>query len=258
MAKNNTGWKNWGDHPIIVTITLLISFIGIVVFITGKTTLPDIINGFPTTPPTSETKPVIAISTPSLTKSTISHGNLLFEEDFESGDSTGWVNVNDGEWSVWQDNGNWVYGVRDQPANFTQTIFLTKSEGWQNYSFETEVMFKSGPLEQIWLTARTGKDSQCAGYVFGGNRYNVQLFRYDQKATCTSKTLAEANNYRLYENRLYKIRLEVIDNQIHGYIDDELILSAEDSIYPRGGIALSAYEVEWAQFDNIHVYQIER
>jgi hypothetical protein len=191
------------------------------------------------------------INTPTAVSSSL--GKVLFEEDFEDGKVDGWLNVNDGEWSVYQNNGNTVYGVRDQPANFIPTTFLENSASWQDYSFETEVMFESGQLEQIYLIARTAKGADCTGYRFGGNRYGVSVFRFDPKTTCQGEVLAEVSNYPLVPNRLYKMRLEVEGTEIRTYIDNELIIAVEDSIYPRGGVALQAYEVKWAYFDNIRV-----
>lgn len=183
---------------------------------------------------------------------------ILYEENFESGKADGWLNVNAGEWVVFQNNGNTVYGVRDQPADLIPITFLENSALWQDYSVETEVMFESGELEQIYVTGRTGKGADCTGYRFGGNRYGISIFRLDPRATCQGETLAEVSNYPLVPNRLYKMKLEFEDAQIRAYIDDELVMTVEDSVYPRGGIALSAFQVKWAYFDNIQVAALER
>jgi hypothetical protein len=205
----------------------------------------------PPTVPTATLTPKPPVSTPPVEPSPSL--TILYEEDFEDGKADGWLNVLDGEWSIYQDRGNMVYGVRDQPADFIQIVFLEDSAPWQDYSLETEVMFESGELEQIYLVARTGKGSDCTGYSFGGNRYHISIFRLDPRSTCQGETLAELADYPLVANRLYKMGLEVQGPQIRAYIDDVLVMGVEDAIYPRGGIALSAYQVKWAYFDNIRV-----
>ena len=182
--------------------------------------------------------------------------SYLLLEDFEDGLANGWISVNNGTWSIWKDNGNTVYGVRNQPADYIPWSFYTESANWQDYAFETDVIFESGRLEQIWLNVRTAKGADCTGYSIGGNRYGIAIMRFDPRTTCESKTLAEVPNYPLVGGRLYTIRIEAKGAEIRAYIDDELVMKAEDTTYPRGGIAISAYEVNWAYFDNIRVYPL--
>lgn len=40
MSSSKSGWPNWGDHPIVVIITVISALIAIFVFLTGKQDLP--------------------------------------------------------------------------------------------------------------------------------------------------------------------------------------------------------------------------
>ncbi len=176
------------------------------------------------------------------TPTDIPNFTYLLREDFEDGKADDWLSVNDGIWSIFDDNGNTVYGVSDQPADDIPIAYYSESDNWENYAFETEFIFESGRLEQIWLNVRTGA-ADCTGYSIGGNRYGLQIFRLDPKSTCQSETLAELN-YPLIGGRRYKIRVEAQGSEIRAYLDDELVMTATDNTYPRGGINLAAYEVK--------------
>jgi hypothetical protein len=183
---------------------------------------------------------------------------VLFEDNFDEGKTSNWINVNDGYWTAWQqgDEKNWVYGVQNQPSDFIPTSFLAISKNWTNYKFETEVMFESGMLEQIYIIFRTIGGADCTGYRFGGNRYGLALDRLDPRGKCESQNLGQISNYPLVSNRKYNLSIEVSGKQIRCFIDGQLLISAQDDTYPKGGISIQAYEVKWAYFDNMKAYSI--
>jgi len=218
--------------------------IGVVLALLWSTTRPPATSGSGTPVPLPDVAPW-------------KQGTILYEENFENGRADGWLEVNDGKWDLWQVNGNWVYGVRDQPPQYILTTFLDQSKSWQDYGVELQFMFQTGQLEQTWFTLRTGA-ATCTGYNFGGNRYGLTLARFDPRQNCDSTQLGSVPNYPLVSNRLYKLRMEVLGNEIRCYLDDQLVIRATDSVYPKGGLAMASYQVEWGWFDNIRVYSVSR
>ena len=75
MSEPKSNWKNWGDHPIVVFITLVSAIIGIVTFFTvKKDESPNPVNKSSltpvSTPEMSETKPTLVPSIESTLKPT--------------------------------------------------------------------------------------------------------------------------------------------------------------------------------------------
>lgn len=65
MAQQEPGWKNWGDHPFVVALTIISALIAIAVFITGKQNLPSFLTS---SSPISDTNPPPSLKpTPSST-----------------------------------------------------------------------------------------------------------------------------------------------------------------------------------------------
>lgn len=64
MAQQGSGWRNWGDHPVVVIITIIAAIIGIAAFVTGKQNLSSL---WPTKapPPSLNGSPTPDISIPS-------------------------------------------------------------------------------------------------------------------------------------------------------------------------------------------------
>lgn len=70
MSKNEgKGWKNWGDHPLVVLVGMIAGTVAIIVFFTGYDNIRDIINAFgEKSPPVSN--PITQEDTPTSAAST--------------------------------------------------------------------------------------------------------------------------------------------------------------------------------------------
>ncbi len=181
-------------------------------------------------------------------------GAVVYQEDFTNFDEEEWEMLNFGKWEVRNVDGNNVFGVFAPDPKAIPTTFLTQSQHWENYTVTADVQFASGVYEQIYFVVRNaGRENICTGYRIGGNRLGLAIFRFDPKDRCQGETLAENLDYPLTEGRVYPIRIEVEGSDIRFYIDNVLLLTAQDDRYPTGGLGLQAYEVEWAGFDNIRV-----
>lgn len=182
-------------------------------------------------------------------------GGLLYQGTFDDGKMTGWKNLNNGRWGVFEVNGNNALGVRDQDPDAVPNAYLLSSEDWTDYSFSTQVVFESGVYEQVFLVVRSQRQSNCTGYRVGGNRLGVSIFRFDPVNGCDGEVLAEDIHFPLEEGKMYEMEVEVIGNRIRYYVDRQLILEAQDDTYPKGGVGLLAYQVRSAYFDEIDVWK---
>jgi transcriptional regulator with XRE-family HTH domain len=183
-------------------------------------------------------------------------GDLLYSDTFEDGDMLGWKNLNNGRWDVFEVAGNHALGVRDQDPDAVPNAYLLSSEDWTDYSFSTNMAFESGVYEQIFLVVRSQRQQNCTGYRVGGNRLGVSIFRFDPVNGCDGEVLAEDIHFPLETGRFYRMRVDVVGNRISYYVDDKLILEAQDSKYAKGGVGLLAYQVKSAYFDQVEVRKL--
>lgn len=180
-------------------------------------------------------------------------GGLLYQGTFEDGTMTGWKNLNNGRWGVFEVNGNNALGVRDQDPDAVPNAYLLSSEDWTDYTFSTQIVFESGVYEQIFLVVRSQRQPNCTGYRVGGNRLGVSIFRFDPVNGCNGEVLAEDIHFPLEAGLSYQMRVEAIGDRIRFFVDGELILEARDDTYLQGGVGLLAYQVRSAYFDEIEV-----
>jgi transcriptional regulator with XRE-family HTH domain len=183
-------------------------------------------------------------------------GGVLYNNDFENQVISDWAKLNNGTWDIFDIGNNYAVGVRDQDPDAIPNIYLRASDEWVNYSVTIDVEFTSGLFEQIYIVVRSARDPNCSGYRIGGNRLGVSIFRFDIiNNMCEGETIAEDIHYPLISGE-YNMRVDVVGNKIQYFINDELILSASDSNYLKGGFGFLAYQVKEAYFDNIVVTKI--
>ncbi len=184
-------------------------------------------------------------------------GGVLYASDFENRSFSDWKNLNNGRWEIFATDENHALGVRDQDPEAVPNAYLLISDDWADYALSVDVIFTSGVYEQIYLVVRSARQPNCSGYRIGGNRLGVSIFRFDDTpASCEGEVLAENIHFPLLSGQHYAMRVEVMGNQIRYYIDSELVLSATDAKYPKGGLGFLAYQVKEAYFDNLQIIKI--
>lgn len=184
-------------------------------------------------------------------------GSVLYASDFANRSLADWKNLNNGRWEIFDLDGNQALGVRDQDPEAVPNAYLLISDDWADYALSVDVIYTSGVYEQIYLVVRSARQPNCSGYRIGGNRLGVSIFRFDDTpAACEGEVLAENLHFPLLSGQHYAMRVEVIGNQIRYYIDSELVLSATDAKYPKGGLGFLAYQVKEAYFDNLQIIKI--
>lgn len=184
-------------------------------------------------------------------------GGVLYASDFENRSLSDWKNLNSGRWEIFATDENHALGVRDQDPEAVPNAYLLISDDWEDYALSVDVVFTSGVYEQIYLVVRSARQPNCSGYRIGGNRLGVSIFRFDDTPdSCEGEVLAENIHFPLLSGQRYAMRVEVSGDEIRYYIDNELVLSANDAKYPKGGLGFLAYQVKEAFFDNLLVTKL--
>jgi hypothetical protein len=173
-----------------------------------------------------------ATSTPTLARE--------FEDNFDDGNSEGWI-PSIGSWEVVE--GSYVCVAR----HYAETTY---GDGlWTDYSVSADVRPFSGTVD-IAVIGRW-QDEQ--------NFYIAQLV--NDKAYLTGR---EGGSFRAIANvpytsqngTSYNIRLEFHGTKINMYVDNTLILSAEDGVFLKGKVGLRCASNSQAHFDNVKVIPI--
>jgi len=93
----------------------------------------------------------------------------------------------------------------------------------------------------------------AARYVDASNYYYLTVRNSNQvslrRLTNGAVTELDSAPLTVSRNKTYKLRLEVIGDQLRGYVDDKLLLEARDSVLTRGQYGLLTYKTT-AQYDD--------
>src|SRR3989338_9078797 len=161
----------------------------------------------------------------------------IFYDDFESG-AENW-DLEHG-WAIVSDNDNLVLqGI--------QHTFATAYAGGVVNKLELKLKLLQ---EGIHLNIRSNPTSE------GMNRYFIGFYEgasYIQKQLVNNfKELKKGRGISL--NEWHSIKIEIIQNRIDVFVDETLILSAQDEdILTEGGISFETFEDSQAYIDNVKV-----
>ncbi len=169
----------------------------------------------------------------------------LFSDNFDDGNANGWSTQN-GNWSVVQDGGSYVY----YQSSTSEGRAYTGSSSWTNYAVQTRV--------KVDNFNGSNRAYVCARYTNGNNYYAASLYNSSggkleirRKVSGSSSTLA-SKNYPLTTGSWYTVKLEVSGSTLRMYVNGNLELTATDSNLTSGGIGLVAYKVV-VKYDDVLV-----
>ena len=197
--------------------------------------------------PTATHRPT---STPEPTLTAVPVQAMLYSEDFEDGEVSGW-NIYNSTWSIEVDSTGNHYWRGTGPVNYPQTWY--DNDGWTDYAFEVRFRFASGTAgeNQIFICTRTA----------GGSKFNT--------ATISTSgwyhfAVFDGTGYDVYEDgtktflksRWYLTRVEVQNNNFRLFIDDQLLLSAQNDILTKGSIGFYMLGDNVIEIDNIRVWEL--
>lgn len=160
-------------------------------------------------------------------------GTLLFQDNFSEGNNSNWLISPLGNASGFS-VANGFYSYNGQGA--TQTY--TGSQSWTNYSFSADFQLSSTNNYPGGIRTRLNL-STGAGYAvwfYPGSGF-IRLYSVGQwKIDSGFTTLAQAN--MKFDTNLHNVRVDANGSTIKVYYDNALIITATDSKYTSGGVAL--------------------
>lgn len=174
---------------------------------------------------------------------TVANASVLISEDFEDGDSVGWLNVQ-GTWSVKTDGTK----VFSQTKTSDEAISVTGS-----------VLSKCSLEGNVKILSFKGTDKYAGligNYKDKNNYYFLSLSNGNKlvlgnKVNGTFTTLS-AKAITVGINKWYTLKLVIADSKLEGYLDGNLEVTATDSSLTDGKPGLLCSYAS-AEFDNIKV-----
>lgn len=173
--------------------------------------------------------------------------SLYFMEDFESGYHD-WT-IQRGDWQLNSTESN----VFEHFSKSTEGRAFRGDMSWSNYTVECEM--------KVTDFNKSNRALLAGRYVDGNNYYAVSLSGKDggilelrKKVSGSSTVIAEVKT-SLLEDKWYHVKLSMDGNQLRVYLDDQLMIQAEDDSLTAGAVGLVASKVI-VSYDNLIVKAI--
>lgn len=201
--------------------------------------------------PTKQISTPEAVATANTPIPTIGAGTVLLAENFEDGQIQGMSISGNGK-ILSENTGNKVIDS-DRPSGISFLGF--GSEAWENYSTEFRVTFLSTQNYGADLEFRRTCDSQnCTRYIMTIRTDAINLY-YDSPQT--PYTPIEGSAYKFEPQTWYFIRIEARGVNIKIYVNNSLIIDANDSKLTKGSLLLGV-EGGHVQFDDFLVIALDK
>jgi uncharacterized repeat protein (TIGR01451 family) len=166
-------------------------------------------------------------------------------------------------------NHTYWYGVADPDDGAHDALYFYNAPGadtWRNYRMEARVKLNVGITQGFWFRAKYIPSELGGRHVEGyylvwrpGN--NLVKLSYINNEGQWAYHFADPieltrTTYHLQKGIWYNIAVEVRDNNIKAYVDDNLVIDFDDDTYSSGTVGFFAYQVEQAAWDNVVVTQL--
>ena len=172
-------------------------------------------------------------------------GTVLFSDDFEDGNTTGWT-VSGGTWAIATD-GSKVYAQSATGSGSAVLLSAAGSTAWTNQIIEAKIKVKAfGGQSTSYLAAIYGR--------YTGSDYYALALRSDGKVAIRhgNSTIGSAVTAGIVEGTWYTVRFELVGSSLKAYVDGALQDSETDTSLSAGGIAVSTVNTT-AEFDDVKV-----
>lgn len=178
-------------------------------------------------------------------------GDILLFDDFSDGNLNGWT-IESGNWFI--NNGN-LAGSKSGRA-FGGRI-SSGSSAWDNYKIELDFNAQSGIDHGVGFRYTPGGDSYEINFRHGTGLYNTPeiILRKNQSGVIT--TLFDTHSFPLVNQKWYRLKVELKDENIKAWIGETLIFDTTDSgtLVKKGTLTLSYWTGDisniYVRFDNI-------
>jgi hypothetical protein len=214
--------------------------------------------------PTPTEVPRVDTPTPEDTPTPTEVPRVLFEDDFEDGDLSGWFALAGASSAVIDvvDDGTGNHVMRITPG-VSWTVMANGSSEWENYAVEvrgfvaesTPSEHEMYPLLALWFRVDTDR-RPCTACRFLFGAVGTATIKHGDAATCPDQTLGGSRSPRLEKERWYTLRVEAYGSTFGVYVDGELVLKTTDGELPRGYIAVAADPGVTAYYDDVRVFEL--
>jgi hypothetical protein len=259
--QGGSGWRNWGDHPVVVIVSLIVGLIAIYAFVTGNTSLRGSAGPAPTdippapspavtsTPagtaeptqapsPRPTEPPTVAPTDPPPTETpepptpTAEPGTVLYEADWSNG-MNGWAGAND-----WKTVSGMM--VTDGTGPWQGTGIRAPFEPGEiaDYAVEAEIQFVriggGADCDPFFGLFGRAEDFPEAGYMAGYilptscNNPGLGVYERNNRQPLESGPLSPDTEWHTY-------RVEFQGNVVRLYVDGGLHVEVTDNKYLTGG-----------------------
>lgn len=181
----------------------------------------------------------------------VDNGNVLFFDDFESGDLKNWQ-VLGGDWFAM--DGKLVQNGKHKPAY----ILAGKSE-WEDYCFEVEAERIDGTHGFMFVVHSPDSKKAIALNLGGWSNSRTALLLYSNLMGSSSIFNQTSCSVQVKSDRKYKVKIVIEGSSIKCYLDSALIIDFTDpEIYKlrNGKIGLGTWDTR-AYFDNVKVTKLD-
>ena len=173
---------------------------------------------------------------------------LLFEDNFNDGNSAGWTTVGTG-WSVTSN------ALRNN-ANDTNRLATADASGGANYSLSA-MLFSTDSSGDMGLIFRF--QDQNNYYRFAWNRGGTNNYRLEKVVAGSASTLGSPAGAAYDTNRWYHVEVRAVGNAFTVFINGVQALSASDpaNSFPSGRVGAYANNQNAASFDDFLVTRLD-
>jgi hypothetical protein len=212
----------------------------------------------PTNTPAPPTDTPIPTNTPvpfaEIKELGVSEGEVLFEDDFETGFGNQWAYMW-GSWQVVDEDGVEGNKVYYSEIGETMTPLWTSSE-WTNYQvgLRMKVIDLPSSGSGVGIKFRHATGEGCPSYSVWFGRDGIGLSLSDEKCS-TARNLGWWNT-PVRRDQWVNLRIALVDEAMLVYLDEVLILKATDDSLPNGGIRLLSWEEALVYFDDVRVVEL--
>src|SRR5688572_15273850 len=183
-----------------------------------------------------------------LVAGTAARAQALFSDDFNDGNANGWT-ATSGTWSVATD-GTPVYRVGTNGGNVRSN---TGNASWANYSVQARIKPLSFSSTSVRWVSLLGRYRDTGNYYYVALQ-NDNVLRLRRFVGSSSTTLAE-KAFTVTTGTWYTVRLEMNGSALAVFVNGTQQLTASDSTFPTGRIAVAAYGAS-ASYDDVVVSPI--
>lgn len=185
--------------------------------------------------------------TPSPTKS---EQSILFAEDFEDGKTQQMTYVSSNWKIVTDETGNKVYDI-DHSNNSKEASIDFGSNLWKDYELKFRVRVVSGSSVPIFFRIH---QNTYNGYLANIEMDKVSL--YDIRGW--DWVIITSREHHIRRNVWYWVRITARGSEIVVSIDNNDIISTENTLYDLGYVNIQVSPYTHAQFDDIEVRSLEK